>query len=120
MDYIDMILIEEETTKHTVTAPENTFIPQLDDDTISTFGTVQNKKAKSKGLTRSTIANNNNDTLASFVIIDSRISVIEHDFSDMKDMSSRIFAKVNNDSEVTQPSIIQEAGSTRVPPTTEV
>ena len=118
MDYVDMTLLEETTTRPV--AAKNTFIPQLDDNSVSTFGTVKDKKTRSMGLTRSTTPNDDSNTLASSVTMDSRMSVIEHDFLGMKNMLSKIFDKVNTGSTVTQLSIIQEAGSTSVPPATGV
>ena len=70
MDYIDMTLFEE-TTERPVTAPTNTFIPQLDDDSASTFGTARDKRIRSTGLTRSTIPDDESNTLASSVTMDS-------------------------------------------------
>ena len=119
MDYVDMTLLEETTTRPAIAA-KNTFIPQLDDDSVSIFGTVKDKKTISMGLTRSTIPDDDSNTLASSVTMDSRMSVMEHDFSGMKNMLSKIFDKVNTGSTVTQPSIIQEVGSTSVPSATGV
>ena len=118
MDYVDMTLLEETITRPV--AAKTTFIPQLDDDSVSKFGTVKDKKTRSIGLTRSTIPDDDSNTLASSVTMDSRMSVIEHDFSGMKNMLSKIFDKVNTGSTVTQPSTIQEAGSTSVPSATGV
>ena len=59
-------------------------------------------------------------TLASLVTMDSQMSVMGHDFTGMKNILSKIFDKVNTGSTVTQPPIIQEAGSTSVPSATRV
>ena len=107
MDYVDMALLEETTTRPVI-GVTNTFITQLDDNSVSTFGTVKDKKTRSMGLICSAI-DGDSTTLASSVTMDSRMSVMEHDFTGMKNMLSKIFDKVNTDSTVTQPPIIQEA-----------
>ena len=70
MDYVDMTLLEETTTRPVI-AVTNTFITQLDDNSVSTFGTVKDKKTRSMGLTRSTILDDDSTTLASSVTMDS-------------------------------------------------
>ena len=78
------------------------------------------KKERLEGLARNTITDDDDDTVASSVTLDSWLSIMENDFSGMKDMLSKIFEKVNTGSEVTQPPIIQDAGITGVPPATGV
>ena len=46
LDYIDMSLVTQEPTRPSEATTSNTFIPQLDTNKISTFGTVKDKQTR--------------------------------------------------------------------------
>ena len=46
LDYVDISLITQETARPSDASASDTFIPQLDTNTVSTFGTVKEKNTK--------------------------------------------------------------------------
>ena len=52
LDYVDISLITQETARPSDAIASDTFIPQLDTNTVSTFGTVKDKTTKTVGLSK--------------------------------------------------------------------
>lgn len=55
LDYVDNSLITMETTQLSDTIESNTFITELDTNTVSTFGTVKDTTAKAVGLSNTPV-----------------------------------------------------------------
>ena len=86
LDYVDMSLITEQITRPSEATTSNTFIPQLDTNTVSTFGTVKDRTTRTIGLSRSQDVNTDNKSILSGITLDSRMSKMESEFSSMADM----------------------------------
>ena len=108
MEYIDLTILAPIDERPESLRPSNTFIPDLDNGSISTFGTVNTKKKKSPSLSRkhSTDTITDSSTVFSEMTLDtlgSRVTNMETDFSDMKAMLQILVARKPTDSTVTQP-----------------
>ena len=112
MEYVDLTMlatIDERPDPH---APSNTFIPNLDSGSISTFGTVKTKKKQLPSLSRTRSTDTDSSTVFAEVTLDtlgSRVTNMETDFSDMKAMLQILVERKPYDSTVTQPSAITPA-----------
>ena len=114
MEYVDLTMLATIDERPESLRPPNTFIPDLDNGSISTFGTVKTKKKQSPSLSRKRSTDNVTDssTVFSEMTIDtlgSRVTNMETDFSDMKAMLQILVARKSNDSTVAQPPAITTA-----------
>ena len=114
MEYVDLTMLATIDERPDALRPSNTFIPDLDNGSISTFGTVKTKKKQSPSLSRKRSTDNVTDssTVFSEMTIDtlgSRVTNMETDFSDMKAMLQILVARKSNDSTVAQPPAITTA-----------
>ena len=116
LDYVDMTLLMTETERPNEAIASNTFIPQLDTNSVSTFGTVKDTTPKTAGLTNTQVIDVDEKSALSGITLDSRISVMEQEFSSMSDMLRILVSRANNGSTDTHPTTTQEAGGTTVSP----
>ena len=109
MDYVDLTLLTE--TEDRPPGPSNTFIPQLDVGSVSTFGTVKdNNKAYRTSLSRKTSSASPTTSVMSAVTLDSRISTMETSFKKMETMLTLLVGRTPPpDSTVASPPIITNA-----------
>ena len=86
LDLIDMSLLEDKDLKRSeATAPSNTFIPKLDTDSHSTFGTVkQTDTTNSAGLKKT--YTQDSGTVISEMTLDTRITEMESKFDNIETM----------------------------------
>ena len=121
MDYVDLTLVKE--TYERPSATSNTFIPQLDAGSVSTFGTVKdNKQTYSASLSRKISTTSLTTSVMSGVTLDSRISTMENSFKEMKTMLTLLVDNINHppDSTVASPPIINNADTANHVSVTEV
>ena len=118
LDYVDMSLITEQITRPSAATTSNTFIPQLDTNTVSTFGTVKDRTTRTIGLTRSQEVDADDKSILSGITLDSRMSKMESEFSSMADMLKILVGRSNTGTTETHPSTIPGAGDTLVSPAT--
>ena len=116
LDYVDMTLLLTETERPNEAIASNTFIPQLDTNSVSTFGTVKDTTPRTAGLTNTQVIDVDEKSALSGITLDSRISVMEQEFSSMSDMLRILVSRANNGSTDTHPTTTQEAGGTDVSP----
>ena len=109
MDYVDLSLITDVADRPV--APSNTFIPQLDAGSVSTFGTIKDahqEKTPSLSRKRSTVSSTR--SVISAVTLDSRISTMESSFNKMETMLTLLVGRMpETDSTVAPPPIIDRA-----------
>ena len=92
LDYVDLSIIKDDEPDRPVAA-SNTFIPQLDNASISTFGTV--KSSPKKRATASLPRTDSSHTIVSEMTMEtlgSRVSMMETNFGEMKQMLSVLVA----------------------------
>ena len=111
-----MTLLMTETERPNEAIASNTFIPQLDTNSVSTFGTVKDTTPRTAGLTNTQVIDVDEKSALSGITLDSRISVMEQEFSSMSDMLRILVSRANNGSTDTHPTTTQEAGGTVVSP----
>ena len=116
LDYEDMSLITQEPTRPREATTSNTCIPQLDTNTVSTFGTVKDKTTRTIGLTRTQEVDADDKSILSRITLDSRMSKMETEFSSMSDMLKILVGRSNTGMTETHPNTIQDAGDTIVSP----
>ena len=115
LDYVDMTLITQENARPSDTISD-TFIPQLDTNTISTFGTVKEKIKRTAGLSKTHDVNIDDKSILSGITLDSRMSKMEEEFSSMADMLKILVGRSNTGIAGTHPNTNQDAGGTVVSP----
>ena len=64
LDYVDISLIATETIQPNNAVTSNTFIPELDTNSISTFGTVKDKTTKVIGLSKAPVNDEDDNPLS--------------------------------------------------------
>ena len=116
LDYVDMTLLMTETERPNEAIASNIFIPQLDTNSVSIFGTVKDTTHRTEGLTNTQVIDVDEKSALSGITLDSRISVMEQEFSSMSDMLRILVSRANNGSTDTHPTTTQEAGGTMVSP----
>ena len=109
MDYVDLSLFTE--VEDRPVAPSNTFIPQLDAGSVSTFGTIRDThQANTASLSRKRSTASSASSVISAVTLDSRISTMESSFNKMETMLTLLVGRMPPpDSTVTSPPIINSA-----------
>ena len=95
LDYVDISLITQETVRPSDTKASDTFIPQLDTNTVSTFGTVKEKAKKAAGLSKTHDVDTDDKSILSGITLDSRMSKMEVEFSSMSDMLKILVGRSN-------------------------
>ena len=121
MDYVDLTLVTE--TDKRPSATSNTFIPQLDAGSVSTFGTVKDEKQTySASLSRQLSTTSPTTSVMSGVTLDSQIPTMENSFKEMKTMLTLLVGNIKHppDSTVASPPIINNADTANPVSTTEV
>ena len=116
LDWVDISLITQETSRPSDAITSDTFIPQLDTNTVSTFGTVKEKPTKTAGFLKTQDADTDDKSILSGITLDSRMSKMEVEFSGMSDMLKILVGRSNTGIAGTHPNTNQEAGSTLVSP----
>ena len=112
---MDISLITQETARPSDTISDTLF-PQLDTNTISTFGTVKEKIKRTAGLSKTHEVNLDDKSVLSGITLDSRMSKMEVEFSGMSDMLKILVGRSNTGIAGTHPNTNQEAGGTVVSP----
>jgi len=116
LDYVDISLITTEDIRPGEAVASNTFIPELDTNTVSTFGTVKDKNTKAIGLSKTPIIDVDEKSTLSGITLDSRMSKMEEEFSSMTNMLKILVGRANTGNTDTHPNTTQEAGGTLVSP----
>ena len=116
LDYVDISLITQETVRPSDAIASDTFIPQLDTNTVSTFGTVKEKTTKTTGLSKTHDVDADDKSTLSGITLDSRMSKMEVEFSSMSDMLKILVGRSNTGIAGTHPNTNQDAGGTVVSP----
>ena len=116
LDWVDISLITQETSRPSDAITSDTFIPQLDTNTVSTFGTVKEKPTKTAGLLKTQDADTDDKSILSGITLDSRMSKMEVEFSSMSDMLKILVGRSNTGIAGTHPNTNQDAGGTVVSP----
>ena len=116
LDWVDISLITQETSRPSDAITSDTFIPQLDTNTVSTFGTVKEKPTKTAGFLKTQDADTDDKSILSGITLDSRMSKMEVEFSGMSDMLKILVGRSNTGIAGTHPNTNQDAGGTVVSP----
>jgi len=116
LDYVDISLITQETERPSDAITSDTFIPELDTNTVSTFGTVKEKTAKTTRLSKNHGVDADDKSTLSGITLDSRMSKMEVEFSSMSDMLKILVGRSNTGIAGTHPNTNQDAGGTVVSP----
>ena len=113
LDFVDISLITEATSTAKSTLVSDTFTPQLDSTSVSTFGTSPSASpTKTPALKPSQSVDTN--TTMSDVTVESRVSKIEEDFGEVKNMLQILIARQSSagiPTQSTTPSSAHLAGS---------
>ena len=123
LDYVDMTYFQEQDSKLTASTNPSTifepklteqapipFIPAVDDDTVSTFGTMASRSPGKLSNDGISIAKTSSSEM-SMVSVMSRVSKVEESMGDMKSMLQQILsAQTNRTEKPTQASCSQKAG----------
>ena len=114
MEYVDLTILNTIEERPDPLQPSNTFIPDMDNGSVSTFGTVKTRKNQPTSLSRlpSTDTATDSLTVYSEMTLDtlgSSVTKLESDFSDMKAMLEVLVARKPEDNTVTQPPVISPA-----------
>ena len=123
LDYVDMTHFQEQDSKLTASTNPSTifepklteqapvpFIPAVDDDTVSTFGTMASRSPGKLSNDSISIAKTSSSEM-SMVSVMSRVSKVEESMGDMKSMLQQILsAQTNRTEKPTQASCSQKAG----------
>ena len=93
LEFVDMSLLEDKDPKRPeAVAPSDTFVPKLDTDSHSTFGTVkQTTTTPSAGLNKT--VGHDNGTVVSEMTLDTRITEIESKFETIESMLQTLVNK---------------------------
>ena len=113
---MDISLITQETERPSDAIASDTFIPELDTNTVSTFGTVKEKTAKTTRLSKNHGVDADDKSTLSGITLDSRMSKMEVEFSSMSDMLKILVGRSNTVIAGTHPNTNQDAGGTVVSP----
>ena len=116
LDYVDISLITQETVRPSDAIASDTFIPQLDTNTVSTFGTVKEKNTKTVGLSKTHDVDIDDKSILSGITLDSRMSKMEVEFSSMSDMLKILVGRSNTGITETHPNTNQDAEGIIVSP----
>ena len=123
LDYVDMTYFQEQDSKLTASTNPSTifepklteqapvpFIPAVDDDTVSTFGTMASRSPGKLSNDSISIAKTSSSEM-SMVSVMSRVSKVEESMGEMKSMLQQILsAQTNRTEKPTQASCSQKAG----------
>ena len=71
LDYLDITMITNEDIRPSDVVTTETFIPVLDNNSVSTFGTVKDKNTETKGLYKSPIIDADGKSILSGITLDS-------------------------------------------------
>ena len=86
LDYVDINLITKEETRPNEAIVSNIFVPELDDNTVSTFFTSKDTTTKAIGLSRTQIIDDVERSILSGITLDSCMSKMEDKFTSMTNM----------------------------------
>ena len=91
-EYVDISLLTDSSERPLASSPSDTFIPQIDAQSVSTFGTTTPCKLSPdsrNGHTTATLSptsSDDNHTLVSEMTLDSRVSKIESKFDNIESL----------------------------------
>ena len=114
MDYVDLTLFTE--VEDHPFAPSNTFIPQLDAGSASTFGNIRDThQAKTASLSRKRSTASSASSVISAVTLDSQISTMESSFNKMETMLTLLVGRMPPpNGTVASPPIINSADTANI------
>ena len=93
-----------------------TFIPELDTNSVSTFGTVKDKNTETQGLSKIPIMDSDEKSTLSGITLDSRMSKMEEECFNMTNMLKILVSRANTGNTDNQPNTTRKAGGTLVSP----
>ena len=107
IDFIDISLLTEEDIKRPSESPaiSNTFVPQLDDHSVSTFRDTSGATKVTPSKSSKSKTTNDDFSTVSDVTMDSRVSKMESNFSDMKSLLQQIYDREVTEGGLAKPSV---------------
>ena len=114
LDYVDISLITNEDIRPSEAVTTETFIPELDNNSVSTFGTVKDKNTEAKRLSKTPNMDVDEISTLSGITLDSRMSKMEEVFSNMTNMLKILVGRANTINMDTHPNITQNVRDTVV------
>ena len=116
LDYVDITHLTTPTERPTIVAASDTFIPQLDTASVSTFGTISPtaRLEVASPVSHDSSLNHDNGTVVSAITVDSRFSSLETSFGNVEEMLRQLVSRTNltNIGDlVTPPTASQSAGA---------
>ena len=110
--FIDMSLLATPADHPTIPIPSDTFIPQLDSQSVSTFGTIKTPRPSTvSASTPTTNLDNDSGTVISAITMDSRISTLESCVSNVEILLKQVVSQSNIGVMITPPDTSQSAGA---------
>ena len=119
LDYVDISLITSASTDRPSSAtPSNTFVPQLDSTSVSTFGTVSPERNTKPKVSISPTSTTENDTttIVSGMTMETKMSHLETRFDKIEEILHALVGKASLSSPVTPPPTVPIAGAAQSAP----
>ena len=112
LEYVDILLLTNE-TERPATAPSDTFVPQLDTTSVSTFGTLSPSRPQKSSATISppTSPDTDNATTVSAMTMETKMSQLESRFDNIEAMLHTLVGKASIGSPGTPPPAVSPAGA---------
>lgn len=114
LEFVDISLITNASSdRPSSAAPSNTFIPQLDSNSVSTFGTMSPERVKKPNVSISPTSTTENDTttVVSGMTMETKMSHLESRFDKIEEILHALVGKATLSSSVTPPPTSPTAGA---------
>ena len=120
-EFVDISLLTDSSERPINPAPSNTFIPQIDEQSVSTFGTITPCKLSpnsSNKQTTTTLSPSSSDdnTIMSEMTLDSRVSKIESKFDNIESLLHVLVNQKQQSAMASPPLTLNDAGAEKSAP----
>ena len=118
LEFVDISLLTNNSERPTSAIPSDTFVPQLDTTSVSTFGTLSPARPAKQGVAISPPSSPENDgtTVMSAMTMETKMSHLETRFDKIEDILHTLVGKASIGSPVTPPPTSATAGAATTAP----
>ena len=117
LEYVDMSLITREDERPSTATLSTTFIPHVDSESVSTFGTSSPYKVSTEGKLSQALTsyttNTDEHTAISDMTLDSRVLKMENKFDNIEELLHVLVDRTKIDIQATPPNISKSAGAAK-------
>ena len=113
LEYVDISLLKSDSERPSLITPSDTFVPQLDTTSVSTFGTISPSRPprQSPAISPLTSTDNDTTTVVSSMTMETKMSHLETRFDKIEDILHTLVGKATIGSPATPPPASSTAGT---------